>query len=406
MSTTDALRIQLDNLRHEVQRLEVENNRLREEQEENETTEQREQLEQEVEELRQSLHEVQEREVSSNEKLVSSREERDKLQHENEQLAHELAQSRARCKDVSNDLKRVLESVELERYRFVEAECAKWEARELRLVDELEAARAPQDVPSDRARDLLSLHSSCSSLNSPTPVQMTTVVDVPMSQSADPMFVMSVHTSMDPTVAAFVLQPVSSVSSVYNGNLFPQMSISSHSAHTSVVSGHSHPRTEPPLILPTVPHSTVVPAVSFASDGSHFPVRSLLHAPTLQLLSTRPTTDYSASGIGKLTTGNLLPAPATSHSLPVERTGSSGGMATQESATSLPCGPLFAGSQLPPISKFSGEEHDGEGGDFEEWIEQFELVGFTSMTCQLDYTSSWNSIFVLSYLLTRTEGKL
>jgi len=60
MSTTDTLRIQLDNLRHEVQWLEAENNRLREEQEENKTTEQCEQLEQE-EELCQSLHEVQEK---------------------------------------------------------------------------------------------------------------------------------------------------------------------------------------------------------------------------------------------------------------------------------------------------------------------------------------------------------
>jgi len=250
---------------------------------------------------------------------------------------------------VSNDLKRVIKSVEFERYRFAEAERAKWEAKELRLVVELEAAHAPQDVPSDRVHDLLSLHSSCSSLNSPTPMQMTTVVEMSTSQSADLMFVMSAHTLMDPTVAAFVLQPVSSVSSVYNGNLFPQMSISSHSAHTSVVSGHSHPRTEPPLILPTVPHSTVVSAVSFSSDSSHFPVRSLLYAPTLQPLPTRPTTDYSASGMDTLTTGKL-PAPTTSHSLPVERTGSSGRMATQESATSLPCGPLFAGSQLPPIS--------------------------------------------------------
>ena len=133
--------------------MEVENNRLRKEQE-NETTEQCEQLEQEVEELRQSLHEVQEREVSSNEELVSSREEQDKLQRENEQLAHELAQSQARCEDVSNDLKRVIESVELERYHFIEAEHAKWEARELRLVAELEAASALRDVPSDRAHDL------------------------------------------------------------------------------------------------------------------------------------------------------------------------------------------------------------------------------------------------------------
>jgi len=56
------------------------------------------------------------------------------------------------------------------------------------------------------------------------------------------------------------------------------------------------------------------------------------------------------------------------------RTSSSERIAVQDSAVSLPCGPLFAGSQLPPISKFSGEEQDGEGKGFKEWIEQFELV--------------------------------
>jgi len=105
MSTTEALHTQLDNLRLDLQCLEVENKKLREEQGENETTEQLELLEREVEELCQSLHESQEREVSSNEELVSSREERDKLQRENKQLECELAQSRARCKDVYNELK-------------------------------------------------------------------------------------------------------------------------------------------------------------------------------------------------------------------------------------------------------------------------------------------------------------
>ena len=98
---------------------------MREEQEDNKTTEECKQLDLEVEELHQSLHEAQEREVSSNEELVSSHEEWDKFQHKNEQLTHELAQSRARCEDVSDDLKQVVESVELERYHFVDGERAK-----------------------------------------------------------------------------------------------------------------------------------------------------------------------------------------------------------------------------------------------------------------------------------------
>jgi len=177
----------------------------------------------EVEELRQLLHELQEREVSSSEEFVSSREERDKLQRENKQLEYELAQSWARCEDVSNKLKWAIEGAEFEKYHFVEAECAKWEARELRLVAELEAARAQCDVPSDKTQELLSLHSSCSSLSNSLPVQMSTVVDTLTSQS-NLTFVVSTdltHPPMDPTMAAFVPQPESSVHTISNGSLFP-----------------------------------------------------------------------------------------------------------------------------------------------------------------------------------------
>jgi len=84
----------------------------------------------------------------------------------------------------------------------------------------------------------------------------------------------------------------------------------------------------------------------------------------------------SLHGIGTLATGNLLPAPTRRHGLSLERTSNSGGAAAQEptASHSLPYGPLFAGSQLPPISKFSGEEQDGDGEGFEKWIEQFESV--------------------------------
>ena len=35
---------------------------------------------------------------------------------------------------------------------------------------------------------------------------------------------------------------------------------------------------------------------------------------------------------------------------------------------------MIPGQQLPPISKFSGEDSDGEGKSFEDWIEQFDAV--------------------------------
>jgi len=440
MSTTEALRTQLDNLRLELQRLEVENKKLREEQGEDEATEQRKLLEQEVEELRQSLHESQEREVSSNEELVSSREERDKLQRENEQLECELAQSRARCEDVCNELKCAIEGAELERYRFVEAERAKWEARELRLVAELKAVQAPRDVSSNKAQEPLSLHSSCSSLNSPSPTQRSTVVDTLTSQSD--LTVVSTCSPMDPTAAAFVPQPegtdyslsgfgmlatgnllpapttrhglplerihssggvaaqeiTASLSSSQGmgppgGNTLPMMSTAPHTAYTSIAGSHTYPATYVP-VRPS-PYSTVMSVVSLASNGSYLPAGSLLQAPSMLTPSIGATMNHSLHGIGTLATGNLLPESITRHGSSSESNGSSGGIAVQESAVSLPCGPLFAGSQLPPIGKFSGEEQDDESEGFEEWIEQFELV---AEVCK------WDTRARLVNLTTRLRG--
>ena len=53
-------------------------------------------------------------------------------------------------------------------------------------------------------------------------------------------------------------------------------------------------------------------------------------------------------------------------------------------------------SQLPPISKFKGEDPDQEGGNFEEWIEQFELIA---------ETYGWDSKTRLVNLTTRLQGQ-
>ena len=35
---------------------------------------------------------------------------------------------------------------------------------------------------------------------------------------------------------------------------------------------------------------------------------------------------------------------------------------------------MIIGQQLPPMSKFSGEDPDGEGKGCKEWIKQFEAI--------------------------------
>ena len=55
-----------------------------------------------------------------------------------------------------------------------------------------------------------------------------------------------------------------------------------------------------------------------------------------------------------------------------------------------------ATNQLPPISKFKGEDPDQRGGNFEEWIEQFELIA---------EAYGWDSRAKLVNLKTRLQGQ-
>ena len=61
-----------------------------------------------------------------------------------------------------------------------------------------------------------------------------------------------------------------------------------------------------------------------------------------------------------------------------------------------PATPYLLGQQLPPMSKFSGEDMEGDGETFLEWIEQFELV---AGIC------SWNDQAKLVNLTTRLRGQ-
>lgn len=47
---------------------------------------------------------------------------------------------------------------------------------------------------------------------------------------------------------------------------------------------------------------------------------------------------------------------------------------TPSSSLALPYVPMGAGQQVPPLSKFSGADIDGESESFEEWVEQLELI--------------------------------
>jgi len=152
MSTTEAPHTQLDNVRYELQELQVENRRLRAEVNDKTGADQQ---ESEILELRKQLHEAQENEVSNSEQLLQAHEQVNEshaainelelllktAKSDNENLEAELAQAQARHELMVQEVEQVRERAELERFRAVEVERAKWEAREACLVAQLDECR-------------------------------------------------------------------------------------------------------------------------------------------------------------------------------------------------------------------------------------------------------------------------
>ena len=134
MSTTEALRTQLDNVRNELHESQVEIQKLRVQS----SVEAFEQLKGEATDLRQQLHVAQENEASANQNLRESREEVNVLkqnidemqQHanelqqtlreirvENERLVNELERIRARNDDIELEMSREREALKRAKHR-------------------------------------------------------------------------------------------------------------------------------------------------------------------------------------------------------------------------------------------------------------------------------------------------
>lgn len=351
MSATEALQLQVDNLRHQLHQLEVDNEKLRREVPGcSNNTPEVERLKEEVSELRQALHEAQESEVSSNDLLKKKNSEYNELKAVHGQLVLECAELkgelidyRARYKQTCEELTRVRVEAEAECRRALEEERAKWERRETTLYAQLEMAR----------------NGSVTSTGSETPRLGTSLVRVTSEATA--------FSGLEPHAAIF-----------------------------------SSSRTETPL----PPHTTgLAQAVTSGLRASAPTSASVTSTPMMcsSSGSISPSTRvgiYSVSGAAPVTITSGLVSPVT---YPVR---SSTGMVPQVSTTTaftrFPINALPVSftqptaNQLPPISKFRGEDPDQEGGNFEEWIEQFELIA---------EAYGWDSRTKLINLTTRLQGQ-
>ena len=146
MSTTEALRTQVDNLRLEIQQLQVENARLKSqlvEENVSESSRDTSALEEEVEELRRRLHEAQEREVNSEQRVQDLTEEHEAvkvkfsdLQEQQTMISQEALELREQCNNYIKEIEHLNGASELAVYRAVERERNKWEERETRWLRE------------------------------------------------------------------------------------------------------------------------------------------------------------------------------------------------------------------------------------------------------------------------------
>ena len=346
MSATEALQLQVDNLRHQLYQLQVENEKLRVEVStgQGEGTAEVEQLREEVIELRQSLHEAQEREVSSNELLHKSRGEYNELksaydvvEHESERLMSNLDEYQARYEQTREELSRLRDTAEGERHRALEEERVKWERREATLYTQLEIARAGVISGTGTVSEHVASEKAVVT-SAPSPMEgFARTIEIPHVLEAA-----SVVVSSGLRVTASAFTPVPVVSSL-------PMSA--------------------PLCRPMgAPLSAGVAMTAATNVRSRSLVSSSLRS--------------SANVVPPVST-TVFVSPLTP--------------STRFVTTVPPVAPVHpAASQLPPISKFKGEDPDQEGGSFEEWIEQFELIA---------EAYGWDSRTRLVNLTTRLQGQ-
>ena len=166
MSTSESLRVQIDAIRIEKQQLEVENVRFREKRLEQGALIDKEAECARLRAERDSLTVEASQLKSDNEGLVAEtaqlkavyeqllseasqdQQEKDALQEKCSFQESQMEELSTRCEDLLADMDRLKEAQELKFYRELEKERQKWEAREQRLLQQLERAQGSQAGPS------------------------------------------------------------------------------------------------------------------------------------------------------------------------------------------------------------------------------------------------------------------
>ena len=139
---------------------------------------------------------------------------------------------------------------------------------------------------------------------------------------------------------------------------------------------------------------TIVPVTTYSSSGDvSIPMPAHVRMPLstgMSLTAVTATRTLIPPMLPSLvSSANIIPIVSTS-TVSTPRT-------TLLPMGSVPVTHAFpVAGQLPPICKFRGEDPEQEGSNFEEWVEQFELIADAY---------SWDSKTQLVNLITRLQGQ-
>jgi len=266
---------------------------------------------------------------------------------ERETLSMEHTDCRARYEQTCAELRRVKESAETERYHALDEERVKWERREATLYAQLERARTTESGAS------IGVH--------------------PLPPDATPSSVLS------PKVSRSLSQKLPRVP---DGTPLSSASCCASTSLRVMASDFSQAITAR-LSIGGITSSVYTPPSRLAgiSDESRFVCSSSSSVLTATSTSMIPMRSSPSIGLPVTTASVLSPLSTFARLL------MSGVSAPIVHPTT---------NQLPPICKFKGEDPDQEGGNFEEWIEQFELIA---------EAYGWDPRAKLVNLTTRLQGQ-
>ena len=415
----EALRIQVDQLKWENHQLKAENQKLREN-----NVEQAAQvdLEQELEMSKSKLTELEETCSKLNESMEASAEELKEANSEIYQLRGEQLQNEQRWDQERKSLELQLE---LKCYKAVEAERSKWEAQEAWWRKEIDSLRAElREVsyqrlnvtplcPDHTVISQSNLQSSAGTIGLPglgnpratekevgfLPSMASTSWEptIPSinntsdsnSNTSCPNNVLSGHHSRETTTGSINLSYIwSPLESVAVSNLSGQKTQNNPIMATHVITTESSrlPQTMDVCMNRVPSLSTLAHATTLASSVG----RSLI---TTAPLSTSVAQVPTIGNDTRITEGVTLHNHVTTSLSTGVVTAPMPTVSTVGSTTLLPA--YTATQQLPPISKFSGDEKLDDNTTFPEWLEQFEMVA---------NLAGWGDQAKLVNLTTRLKG--